>query len=134
MQVAHLPKNFLKYKLLIVDYCFISFNFVYFTASGGSPPLTISCMRLYRVYLVNILRVSNSEHISHSQSEYIALPLGKQYQSLTCKTFIFSFLSRYTYATSDTILSNALPIPNINAIPINVGCQTLVTYKIKAIP
>ena len=37
---------------------------------------------------------------------------------------ILSFLRRKTYATSDTRLSNAFPMPNSNAIPVSVGVHT----------
>ena len=39
----------------------------------------------------------------------------------TCKILIFSFFKRNAYATRDTTLSNAFPIPNSNAIPISDG-------------
>ena len=42
------------------------------------------------------------------------------------RMLIFSFFSRKRYATRDTILSNALPIPNNKAIPVSVGFQTFV--------
>ena len=37
-------------------------------------------MRLYRVYVSLHIACKYYLHISHSQREYIALPLGKQYQ------------------------------------------------------
>ena len=52
----------------------------------------------------------------------------------TFKILIFSFLSMNAYATSDTTLSNALPIPNIKAIPVSVGVHTFVAYRMNAMP
>ena len=34
---------------------------------------------------------------------------------------------------NDTMLSNAFPIPNKSAIPVNVGTQILVIYSMNAI-
>ena len=42
--------------------------------------ITISLVRLYRVYDSEHIACKCNLHISHSQREYIALPLGKQYQ------------------------------------------------------
>ena len=43
---------------------------------------------------------------------------------LTSSIFILFFLSKKAYATSETIASKALPIPNNNAMPISVGSHT----------
>ena len=45
--------------------------------------------------------------------------------------FLFS---KNINAPSETILSNALPIPNSKAIPVSVGVHTLAMYRINAIP
>ena len=42
----------------------------------------------------------------------------------TFKILIFSFFKRNAYATRDTTLSNAFPMPNSNAIPISDGVHT----------
>ena len=42
--------------------------------------ITISLVRLYRVYDSEHIACKYYLHISHLQREYIALPLGKQYQ------------------------------------------------------
>ena len=44
----------------------------------------------------------------------------------TLSILIFSFLIKKTYATKDTILSKALPMPNSKAIPVSVGVHTFV--------
>ena len=44
------------------------------------------------------------------------------------------FLNINTYAHRETMLSKAFPIPNNKAIPVSVGTQIPVAYKIKAMP
>ena len=44
----------------------------------------------------------------------------------TFNILIFSFLSKKAYATSNTTLSNAFPIPTSNAMPLSVGIHTFV--------
>ena len=69
-------------------------------------------------------------------SEYnvsLAFERGK-YFYLTFKMLIFLFKSRYMYATRDTMLSKAFPIPNSKAIPIKEGVHTFVRYRMKAMP
>ena len=56
------------------------------------------------------------------------------WSDFSCNCVILFFFIKYKYAISDTILSNALPMPNIKAIPNKLGLNTLVIYSIKHIP
>ena len=44
----------------------------------------------------------------------------------TLSMLIFSFFSRNAYATKDTMLSKAFPMPKRSAIPVSVGVHTFV--------
>ena len=60
--------------------------------------------------------------------------LHRLYSYVTFRRSIPLRFSKCRYATSDTMLSKAFPIPNSNAIPVNVGIQIPVLYSTNAIP
>ena len=97
----------------------VSFSFLNFIFEW-SPPTRIPNYFVTKEWFGHVFLYLELNIKTQKSKDFLAL---FSYLS-TFKILIFSFFKRNAYATRDTTLSNAFPMPNSNAMPMSDGVHT----------
>ena len=90
-------------------------------------------MLFYRIFYKYFLKI-NINLIKIKKLDLIIRSSLYFYSLLIFNILILFLFNKYLYAKKETMLSNALPIPNIKAMLIKEGVHNLLIYNIKHIP